>query len=158
MIWWKLDCPALSQVAFAHLFHNKRLYLESLRVVKSDFGIKVLTFAACQVINLSHFSNKVKFSYFCLCLVSRNFWSLTSGVSSSTPWERPEVLICTPMWEEEHPRPFHMGVPQLDILLQALSWWCGSVREAQQVNNPSSNLYFIYLRLRSESRAQAWVP
>ena len=45
--------------AFAHLrFYTKMLYFESLRVAKSDFGIKVLTFRACQG-NLSHFSDKV---------------------------------------------------------------------------------------------------
>ena len=48
--------------AFAHLFYSKILNLESLRVAKSDFGIEVLTFRDCQG-NLSHFSNKVKFSH-----------------------------------------------------------------------------------------------
>ena len=42
--------------AFPHLFYTKMLYLESLRVTKSYFGIEVLTFRACQG-NLSHFSN-----------------------------------------------------------------------------------------------------
>ena len=63
--------------AFPHLFYTKMLYLESLRVTKSYFGIEVLTFRACQG-NLSHFSNKIKFSHF----VGRNVWSLTA-------WELP---------------------------------------------------------------------
>ena len=62
-------------LAFAHLFYTKMLYFESLRVAKLDFGIDVLTFKACQG-NLSHFSNKVKFSHFCLCLVGQNFCQL----------------------------------------------------------------------------------
>ena len=44
------------------------LHLESLRVVKSNFGIEVLR--ACQG-NLWHFSIKVKFSHFCLCQEGR---------------------------------------------------------------------------------------
>ena len=67
--------------AFPHLFHTKILYLESLRVTKSYFGIEVLTFRACQG-NLSNFFNRIKFSHFCLCLVGRNFWLLTA-------WELP---------------------------------------------------------------------
>ena len=51
--------------AFPHLFHTKILYLESLRVTKSYFGIEVLTFRACQG-NLSNFFNRIKFSHFCL--------------------------------------------------------------------------------------------
>ena len=45
---------------FAQFFFTKMLYLETLRVAKSDFGIGVLTFRAYQG-NLWHFSNKVKF-------------------------------------------------------------------------------------------------
>ena len=67
----------ISFSAFAHLFYTKMLYLESLGVVKSDFGIEVLTFRACPG-NLWHFSNKVKFFHFRLRLVGRNFWSLTA--------------------------------------------------------------------------------
>ena len=67
----------ISFSALAHLFYTKMLYLESLGVVKSDFGIEVLTFRACPG-NLWHFSNKVKFFHFRLCLVGRNFWSLTA--------------------------------------------------------------------------------
>ena len=63
--------------AFAHLFYRRILYFESLRVAKSDFGIEFLTSRACQG-NLSHFSNKVKFSHFCLCLVGQNFCPLTA--------------------------------------------------------------------------------
>ena len=37
--------------------------------------LKFLIFRACQG-NLSHFSNKIKFSHFCLRLVGRNFSSL----------------------------------------------------------------------------------
>ena len=43
------------------------LYLESLRLVKSDFGIEVLSFRACQGNLIWNFSIKVKFSHFCLC-------------------------------------------------------------------------------------------
>ena len=51
--------------AFAHLFYTKVLYLESMRVAKSHFGIEALTIRACQG-NLRHFSNKEIFLIFCL--------------------------------------------------------------------------------------------
>ena len=63
--------------AFAHLFYTKMLYLESMRVAKSHFGIEVLAIRACQG-NLRHFSNKENFLIFCLYLVGRNFWLLTA--------------------------------------------------------------------------------
>lgn len=56
-------------------FPSPFLYLKSLRITKSCFGIEVLTFRACQG-NLSHFSNKIKFSHFCLSLVGQNVCSL----------------------------------------------------------------------------------
>ena len=60
-------------LAFTRLFYTKMLYLESLRVAKLDFAMEIVTLRACQV-NVSHFSNKVKFSHFCLCIVvGRNF-------------------------------------------------------------------------------------
>ena len=64
-------------LGFRSPFLYKNVYFESLRVAKLDFGIDVLTFKACQG-NLSHFSNKVKFSHFCLCLVGQNFCPLTA--------------------------------------------------------------------------------
>ena len=69
-------CSSVSRLSLT-FFYTKMLYLESLGVVKSDFGIEVLTFRACPG-NLWHFSNKVKFFHFRLCLVGRNFWSLTA--------------------------------------------------------------------------------
>lgn len=62
-------------LVFEHLFYTKMLYLESVRVTKSGFGIELLTFRVCQG-NLWHFSNKVKSSHFSLCLIGRTFWSL----------------------------------------------------------------------------------
>ena len=88
------------------------LYLESVRVTKSGFGIELLTFRVCQG-NLWHFSNKVKSSHFSLCLVGRTFWSLTVTVFSGDYFS----------WGESHHRNSmvpHAGWYEYQGLLQYL--------------------------------------
>ena len=44
--------------------------------------------------------------------LKETFTAKYNGVLPRTPQARPKSEIyCTPKWDDEHPRPFHMGVP-----------------------------------------------